>query len=106
MMSETRKTSDVGRSLRRTTRLNQIIPLIVVGVDSYRGPYREEVSTVTINCHGCRYESKHEVFTNAWVILELPAKKPGGPPTTARGIVKWVERSVNHGGPQQTAVEL
>jgi hypothetical protein len=106
MTSNTSTTDHPGRSLRRSTRLNQIISLTVVGVDSYRGPYREEVSTLTINCHGCRYRSKHEVFTNAWVILELPAKKLGGPPITSRGIVKWVERSVNEAGPQLTAIEL
>jgi len=106
MTSNTSSGRDPERSLRRSTRLNKIIPLTVVGVDSYRGPYREEVSTVTINCHGCRYGSKHEVFTNAWVILELPAQKPDCPPTTARGIVKWVERSVNDDGPQMTAIEL
>src|ERR1700733_3386071 len=96
MTSNASTKDNPGRSLRRSTRLNQIIAITVVGVDSYRGPYREEVSTVTINCHGCRYQSKYEVFTNAWVILEIPAtKKPGDTPQIARGIVKWVQRSVN-----------
>jgi hypothetical protein len=106
MTSNNSTADDAGRSLRRSTRLKQSIQLTVVGVDAYRGPYREEVSTVSVNCHGCRYESKHAVFRNAWVILELPAKAPGSRPTTARGIVKWIERSPDENGPQLTAVEL
>ena len=62
-----------------------------MGVDSYRGPYREEVSTVTVSCHGRRYESKHDVLTNSWVMLELPGKEKEGE-STRPGLVKWVKR--------------
>jgi len=106
MASSTSTANHLGRPLRRSTRLNHAMPLTVMGVDSYRGPYREEVSTVTISCHGCRYESKHDVLTNSWVMLELPAQKPDSPPVTARGLVKWVQRSVDNGGPHQTAIEF
>ena len=60
-----------GRASRRSTRVNRAIRLAVQGLDLYRGPYQEEVSTVTVNCHGCMYESKYEVSPNASVILEL-----------------------------------
>lgn len=106
MASNTSTANDLGRPPRRSTRLNHAMPLTVMGVDSYRGPYREQVSTVTISCHGCRYESKHDVLTNSWVMLELPAQKPDAPPVTARGLVKWVQRSVDNGGPHQTAIEF
>ena len=39
-------------------------------------------------------------------MLELPARKPDAPPVTARGLVKWVQRSVDNGGPHQTAIEF
>src|ERR1700674_3436154 len=80
------------RPLRRSTRLNTVVPLTVVGVDSYRGPYREIVSTVTVSCHGCKDESKYDVLTNSWVMLELPAKEKEGESVSARGLVKWVKR--------------
>lgn len=70
-MPNTSTANDIARPLRRSTRLNQAIPLTVMGVDSYRGPYREDVSTVSISAHGCKYESKHDVLTNSWVMLEL-----------------------------------
>jgi hypothetical protein len=59
------------RGGRRSTRVHRAIKLAVGGMDSFRGPYQEEVSTVTLNCHGCMYESKYEVSPNASVILEL-----------------------------------
>jgi hypothetical protein len=106
MISNTPTANKLLRPLRRSTRLNQAILLTVVGVDSYRGPYREQVTTLSISCHGCRYESHNDVLTNSPVHLELPPQKTDSPPVTARGIVRWIERSVDNHGPQQTAIEL
>jgi uncharacterized protein YicC (UPF0701 family) len=75
-------------------------------VDSYRGPYREEVSTVAVSCHGCRYESKHDVLTNSWVMLELGAKDHGPETISARGLVKWVKRPLDATGTYETGIEL
>ena len=86
---------------RRSTRINQAIPVVVGGVDSRRGPYREEVSTITISAHGCHYESKYEVLPNAAVVLEL---EDG---TEERGHVKWTKRPPEEvRGLYQTAIEL
>jgi hypothetical protein len=104
-MSNSSVVNDLVRPLRRSTRLNAIVPMTVMGVDSYRGPYREDVSTVTVSCHGCRYESKHDVLTNSWVMLELP-RKGQGESVSARGLVKWVKRPVDAGGIFETAIEL
>ncbi|MGH9712680.1 MAG: hypothetical protein ACRD5M_05200 [Candidatus Acidiferrales bacterium] len=95
-----------GRGARRSTRVNQAIRIAVAGVDSFRGPYNEEVSTVTINCHGCKYESKHEVLPNAFVILELNGKGQDSKLISTRGHVKWTQRSPEPGGLFQTAIEL
>lgn len=105
-MSNTSTANDLARPLRRSTRLNTIVPLTVMGVDSYRGPYREDVATVTVSCHGCKYESKHDVLTNSWVMLELPDKEKKGEPVSARGLVKWVKRPLDASGIYETAIEL
>src|SRR5579862_2331830 len=94
------------RPVRRSTRVEHAIPLKVEGVDSFRGPYSEEVSTVAISCHGFKYLSKHQVLTNALVVLELKNSKPNAPPISARGRVKWVDRPQDPAGLFQTAVEL
>lgn len=104
-MSNTSVANDLVRPLRRSTRLNAIVPITVMGVDSYRGPYREDVSTVTVSCHGCKYESKHDVLTNSWVMLEFPHKN-NGESVSARGLVKWVKRPLDTSGVFETAIEL
>ena len=74
-MSTTLPASNSYRTPRRSTRINRTVPLTVVGLDCYQAPYREQVSTVSLNCHGCRYSSKHEVLASSWVILELNDEK-------------------------------
>jgi len=95
-----------GRGVRRSTRVNRAIRFSVAGVDSFRGPYNEEVSTVTINCHGCMYESKHGVLPNALVRLELNGKGEDSKSISTSGHVKWTQRPTQHGGMFQTAIEL
>ena len=93
-----------GSKTRRSTRVNRAIQLAVEGVDSFRGPYHEEVSTLTLNAHGCLYESNHEVLNNAFVVLQLNGKD--AKPVSARGHVKWTQRPVQTGGLHLTAIEL
>ncbi|HWZ53995.1 MAG TPA: hypothetical protein VNV84_04530 [Candidatus Acidoferrales bacterium] len=103
-MSNSPIASSSYRPARRSTRLNETIPIRVEGVDSYRGPYSEEVSTVSVSAHGCKYHSKNQVLTNALVILEMKNDKPDAKPVSARGRVKWVTGL--HGGLFETAIEL
>ena len=95
-----------GRAARRSTRVNRAIPVVIAGVDSFRGPYQEEVSTIAVSCHGCRYESKYEVLPEASVILQLNLKTPDAKPISTRGRVKWTKRPPESGGLFQTAIEL
>jgi hypothetical protein len=95
-----------GSGTRRSTRVHQAIQLAVKGVDSFRGPYSETVSTITVNCHGCMYESKFDVLPNAFVILELNGESENSAPVSRRGRVKWTQRPVERGGLGLTAVEL
>ncbi len=78
----------------------------MTGVDSYRGPYHEEVSTVTVSCHGCRYESKYEVLPDATVTLQLNGGGQDSERIPVRGRVRWTQRPTEHGGLFQTAIEL
>lgn len=105
-MPNTSAASDLAQPLRRSTRIHKTVPITVMGVDSSQGPYREDVSTVTVSCHGCRYESKHDVLMNSWVMLELPAKESNGETVSARGLVKWVKRPQDATGVYETAIEL
>jgi hypothetical protein len=91
---------------RRTKRIIQAVPLMVTGVDALGRPFQERTSTVTINCQGCRYQSKHYVLKNMWVTLEIPHKEPGHPTRTVRGRVTWIQRPRTVRELFQVAVEL
>lgn len=105
-MGQSTAASTPARPARRSTRLNEIIPVTVRGVDVERGPYCEGVSTSSVSCHGCKYESKYEVVDNSVVILELNNGKPGTPTMTTRGRVKWSKRPPYPGALFQTAIEF
>ncbi len=77
---------------RRTSRIVQAMPLTVSGVDALGRPFQERTSTLIINCHGCRYQSKHYVLKNMWVTLEVPHPEPGCQPRVERARVMWIQR--------------
>src|SRR5260370_8810373 len=85
-----RETVEWGK--RRSTRIVEAVPLTVAGVDALGRTFNERTSTLIINCHGCRYQSKHYVLKNMWVTLEVPHPEPGKPPRTVRGRVAWIQR--------------
>lgn len=91
---------------RRSTRIIQAVPLMVTGVDALGRPFQERTSTLLINCHGCRYQSKHYVLKNMWVTLEVPHNEAGLPPRVARGRVTWIQRPRTVRELFQIAVEL
>jgi hypothetical protein len=91
---------------RRSTRIVQAVPLQVTGVDALGRPFAERTSTLIINCHGCRYQSKHYVLKNMWVNLEVPHPEQGHPPRRVRGKVAWIQRPRTVRQLFQVALEL
>ena len=91
---------------RRSTRIVQAVPLVVTGVDALGRPFAERTSTLIINCHGCRYQSKHYVLKNMWVNLEVPHPDAGHAPRRVRGKVAWIQRPRTVRQLFQVALEL
>src|SRR5258708_15763428 len=91
---------------RRSTRIVQAVPLTVSGVDALGRAFQERTSTLTINCHGTRYQSKHYVLKNMWVTLEVPHPEPGREPRAVRGKVAWIQRPRSVRQLFQIALEL
>ncbi len=79
-------------SKRRSSRIVQAVPLSVTGVDALGRPFVERTSTIVVNCHGCRYQSKHYILKNMWVTLEVPHSEADHSPRQVRGRVTWVQR--------------
>jgi len=82
---------------RRSSRIGKAIPLAVNGLDVSRAPYREEVTTIAISCHGCSYQMKHEVHPGDIVVLDMGRLANGCGETTSRARVRWIQklRTVN-----------
>src|SRR3974390_3321199 len=66
--------------------------LAVQGVDASRAPYREEVTTGTISCHGCTYQMKHQVLPGDIVVLDSGQSAKGYSEFPSRARVKWIQK--------------
>jgi len=77
---------------RRSTRIAQSVPITVIGVDALGQAFKERTSTVSVNCHGCKYQSKHYIPKTAQVTIEIPYGEADAPPRMVEGRVAWVQR--------------
>ena len=91
-MTESLPSNDPGTQKRRSTRIVQAIPITVSGTDALGQPFKERTTTVMVNCHGCKYQSKHYVPKNSIVKLDIPQPEPGSKPKSTEGRVVWVQR--------------
>jgi hypothetical protein len=71
-----------------------------------REPYQEQVSTLSVSCHGCSYQSKHEVIQGETVFLDVKAPTAGSAGSSSRARVKWVQKTGGKDRVFQIAVEL
>src|SRR3979411_1299705 len=106
MVSESANNASTELRKRRSTRIVQAVPLSVTGVDALGRPFVERTSSLIINCHGCRYQSKHYVLKNMWVTMEIPHPERGTPPLTVRGRGAWIQRPRTVRQLFQVALEL
>ncbi|MGC1831458.1 MAG: PilZ domain-containing protein, partial [Candidatus Acidiferrales bacterium] len=89
-MNDSAQSADPGTQKRRSTRIVQAVPITVTGTDALGQPFKERTTTVMVNCHGCKYQSKHYVPKNSIVKLDIP--RPEGGPFSTQGRVVWVQR--------------
>jgi hypothetical protein len=57
--------------LRRSSRVDRSISLIVLGTNRRGEIFQERTSAVSVNLHGCRYSSRHEYSPDGWVTLQV-----------------------------------
>src|ERR1700730_10041084 len=91
---------------RRSTRIYSSIPLGIQGSDAFRAPYLEQVHTLNVNCHGCRYRSKYEVIQGDMVYLEVKPSSEGSSTYSCQAQVKWVQRLMTKDLCFEVALEL
>ena len=85
-MNESALSNDPGTQKRRSTRIVQAVPLTVTGVDAWAA-FKERTTTVMVNCHGCKYQSKHYVPKNSIVTLDIPSRSRAARRTPFKGVL-------------------
>ncbi len=91
-MTEPLTSGDPGLQRRRSTRIVQAVPISVSGTDALGRSFKERTTTVIVNCHGCKYQSKHYVPKNSMIVLEIARADPSQPPRWVEGRVVLVQR--------------
>jgi hypothetical protein len=86
--------------------MDKAMPLAVQGVGAFRAPYQEQVTTQTVSCHGCTFQSKHEVIQGDIVFLDVKHPAEGQIACSNRARVKWVQRLNTKDQGFKVAVEL
>jgi hypothetical protein len=57
--------------LRRSSRIEQPVPLLILGTNHRGETFQERTSAVAVNLHGCRYPSRHDYALEGWVSLQV-----------------------------------
>jgi hypothetical protein len=60
-----------GADLRRSSRVEQPISLVVMGTNRRGESFQEKTAALSCNLHGCRYSSRHDYSNDGWVILQV-----------------------------------
>ena len=57
--------------LRRSSRIERPVSLVVLGTNRRGEIFQERTSAVSLNLHGCRYSSRHDYAPEGWVTLQI-----------------------------------
>jgi hypothetical protein len=79
-----------GIELRRSTRIERSVPIFISGRDTTGQDFLERTSAVSVNLHGCRYPSRHDLHVGTWITLQLGDTTIGEASITVRAQVKSV----------------
>jgi hypothetical protein len=66
--------------LRRSSRIDRPVPLLILGTNRRGETFQEKTSAVSVNLHGCRYPSRHDYAPESWVTLQVTGTDGGDSP--------------------------
>jgi tetratricopeptide (TPR) repeat protein len=82
-----------GAQRRRSTRVQQAMPLTISGSDALNNTFEEQTGTVSINCHGCRFFTRHYLVQDDWLTIEIPARNLHEAAQRLQARIAWAEKS-------------
>jgi hypothetical protein len=81
-----------GAENRRSTRVIHAVPVTIRAQDALGQSFEEFTSTVTVNCNGCKYESKHYIPKGSGLTIEIGPRQRGSGSRIFPARVVWVQR--------------
>jgi hypothetical protein len=81
-----------GPENRRSTRVIHAVPVTIRAEDALGQSFEEFTSTVTVNCNGCKYESKHYIPKGSGLTIEIGPRQRGSGSRIFPARVVWVQR--------------
>lgn len=78
-------------SEERNTAPEGSLGLTVTGVDAKGHMFRERTAVLSLDGRDCKYQSKHEVRSDSWVLLDIEYGKGGKKSSRVQGKVKSVQ---------------
>ena len=105
MNTPTVSQSHRGTDLRRSSRVERPISLVVLGTNRRGEIFQERTSALSVNLHGCRYTSRHEYAPEGWVTLQVTGTD-GANSRPVRARVRSVFTAQNSRELCQVGVEL
>jgi hypothetical protein len=94
-----------GADLRRSSRIERAVPLVVLATNRRGETFQERTSAVAVNLHGCRYSSRHDIAPEGWVTLQVTGTDGASSPAV-RARVRSVLSSQTSRELCQVGVEL
>jgi len=79
------------QSEERNTTPQESLGLTVTGVDAKGHMFRERTAVLSLDGRDCKYQSKHEVRSDSWVLLDIEYGKGGKKSSRVQGKVKSVQ---------------
>jgi hypothetical protein len=95
-----------GVEARRSTRINCAVPLVIDAKNKMGQPFQERTSVVSLNLHGCRYQSRHDYSIGLWITLRLTEPRGEAESPTLRAQVRSVRAPRDPSELYQIGVEL
>ncbi len=95
-----------GVDLRRSTRIERAVPLIISGHNRLGQQFQERTSAVSLNLHGCRYPSRHDYRIGTWVTLQIAEPRAEMKSPLIRAMVRSIHTPRSPRDLYQIGVEL
>ena len=95
-----------GVDLRRSTRIERAVPLIISGHNRLGQQFQERTSAVSLNLHGCRYPSRHDYRIGTWITLQIAEPRAEMKSPLVRAMVRSIHSPRSPRDLYQIGVEL